>query len=278
MAIKVEKYELDVSAPILTVIHGEPGIGKTWLASTISRQVPTLFINVEGIMQSATEGEAGLYVVNNITTVNDLAEAAHLIRMQRSKHARENAIAEEKMASWGMPKDLKFECIVIDSISKLSDVAIEGILEKYTKGRRKDEEGLLPERILNQNDWNHITRQMKGAIDLFRNFPIDVIMTARSREIKVSDTENKLILDITPSSVANALSYSAHVIGYLDSTRSIGEICTEQKRHKCNTLCIVDNSRALTKANLPPKAPVNNILHPTIEKLFSMITECQTKE
>jgi phage nucleotide-binding protein len=176
-----------------TVIYGYEGVGKTLLAATAGLHPDmsdVLVLNVEGGMTSAI-GLPNIRVVD-VRCAQDLDEVLQAL------------IAKDP------PKEYKgVQTVVIDSITELQTVLLTEIASNDPKAKSPDDIHLA--------HYGKNTAHMKRMTRLFRDLPINVVVTALVRNVyPPTATDVRLI---KPVEVMPALTekLAASVMGYVDN-------------------------------------------------------------
>lgn len=159
------------------MIHGDPGVGKTFLAGTaamVPEMSPVLLIDIEG-------GSKTLRTFDNI----DVVRVVDVMREKKpgvfvvQKYAWEVLYEIYEL----MTADTKYKTVIIDSASEAYEVLMAFVLAKeYVRaeesGRDKHEE--MPE----QRDWGIARNMFKKFIKAWNDLEKHVIFTALPGEAK----------------------------------------------------------------------------------------------
>lgn len=186
------------------LLYGPPGVGKTVFAGSASEVGKTLFLNVEGGMMSVPASENVL--------VFDIANTEEFTAYQYVESIIEIiAGGDTKQFEW--LKGLK--TLVLDSGSELLTIALESIVSQQMEvnSRRTDEFDIWVD------DYGKATASLKSLYRKLKSLPINVIVTALSREIskkqdRRSDAPPEIIAikpDFTPKLSESVMGYFDHV-------------------------------------------------------------------
>lgn len=132
------------------VIYGDPGAGKTTLASTFQDLEKVLFVSVE----AGTAAIADKDIAMIDCTVNDKGEVlTPKARIERLKELYKYLLTKEAKE--------KYDIIYIDSLSEIADCVVESL--------QSNPDYSDPSKAYKM--WGQYTKEMKHFIKLFRDLP-----------------------------------------------------------------------------------------------------------
>lgn len=174
------------------LIYGDPGSGKTYLAGTAqdSPQMADVHVfNIDGGMM--TLAQRGDIHATNIRSVEDL---------ERELHA---------LAS-GDPKYENTKTVVIDNVTELQTLALEGITSaEYNNRRKKDRTYTIDQVYL--EDYGLAGKKIARVLRGFRDLPVHVIYIAHRKDRMRPGTN---VLEESKPNLTEKLSTS--VMGMMD--------------------------------------------------------------
>lgn len=159
------------------MIHGDPGVGKTYLAGTaalVPEMSPVLLIDIEG-------GSKTLRTFDNI----DVVRVVDITRIKPNgesvvvKHAWEvlYGIYEQ------MTADTHYKTVIIDSASEAYEVLSAFVLTKeYIRAQENDRD--KHEEVMEMRDWGIARNMFKKFVKAWNDLPKNVIFTALPGEVK----------------------------------------------------------------------------------------------
>lgn len=176
------------------LIHGQPGTGKTTLASTIAKVGPTLFLYVQG--EEGIGSLAGSEYEDNLTI--------HRIRGIDELWA----IYEEFLKG-----DHEFEALGIDSVSALQTMWKKELLRLPLDSPAKERPA---------TDYGFWGALADGFNDFFTFFyglasntnkrPVHVVMTAQTKALEDAAGDNKMQPDLHKGPLLPAISRADHIL------------------------------------------------------------------
>ena len=175
-----------------TLVYGEPGSGKTFLAGT-SQDHPdmrnTHFFNIDGGM--LTLAERGDIEATDIKTLDQLESELYRIVAVDSKYAN-------------------IHTAVIDNVTELQTLALEGRTRaEFNERRKKDKSYTIDDVYI--EDYGTSGKQLARVLRGFRDLPINVIYIAHKKDKK---RKNSDIIEESKPSLTEKLCTA--VMGYMD--------------------------------------------------------------
>lgn len=174
------------------LIYGDPGSGKTFLAGTCqdSPQMANVhFFNIDGGMM--TLAQRGDISATDIRSVADLETELHRI-----------AAGDEKYEG--------IHTVVIDNVTELQTLALEGITSiEYSNRKKKDRTYTIDQIYL--EDYGLAGKQIARVLRGFRDLPLHVIYIAHRKD-RMRPGSN--VLDESKPNLTEKLCTS--VMGYMD--------------------------------------------------------------
>jgi phage nucleotide-binding protein len=174
------------------LIYGDPGSGKTHLAGTAQdspQMADVHFFNIDGGLM--TLAERGDIRATDIHSVSDLE--AEMYRIAQG--------------------DAKYEgvhTVVIDNISELQTLALEGITSREYASRKRKDKGYTIDQVYLE-DYGIAGKQLARVLRGFRDLPVHVIYIAHRKD-KMRPGTN--VLDESKPNLTDKLCTS--VMGYMD--------------------------------------------------------------
>lgn len=180
------------------ILHGLPGTGKSYAASTIAQLGPTLYIDMLG--ERGTESFKGTEWEKNITVVRptsiDQLDDIHA-ELNRGNH--------------------KFEAVVLDSVSAAADLGMQFLLNIGEEAMPEIKRGRAAAQI---QHWGQLKALVKGLSVYYANLassnhpkPIHVVFTSQTAEKPGPDGVDRMYPDLSEGS-RNALLAPFDFVGY----------------------------------------------------------------
>lgn len=177
------------------LVYGDSGVGKTWLSCTAPE--PLLILSDWAVARPTLE------------------------RLRRDKGIDPMTIF---VNSWDDFMDAyayaasnvgKYKTVVVDSLTDLNTRAMREVLATATTRRNTHD----PDQ-LEQSDWGKVANRTLYAVELFRDLPCDVVMTALAQEIKNEMFTAPLV---APKSAQKRLPAYFNAVGYLVAEQRPGK-------------------------------------------------------
>lgn len=173
------------------LVHGESGVGKTWLADTAP--APRLVLDAEGGIKF-TKSRKATWDGHNEPPADDGTWDTCAVRVHTFEMMR-------RVYQWLNSGKHPFRSVIIDSITELQKKAMDSIAGTAQP---------------TQQDWGALLRQMEHLVRLFRDLadhtvnPLDaVVFTAMSSE------KSQKLRPHVQGQLAVTLPYYVDVVGYL---------------------------------------------------------------
>jgi hypothetical protein len=188
------------------MLYGDPGSGKTSLAASAQdhpAMANVLFANVEGgLMSVAHRGDIRAIDITSTEQVEKLYWE----------------IVKGKDKGQGAYNDVN--TVVLDNATEMQTINLsELVAEAMDNGKDKDSKGRPRSRDdIWQEDYGRSTVQMKRIIRMFRQLPINFIVTAHKKEIFPKNAQQQVIQGAEPEAVVPYMTtkLSESVLGYMD--------------------------------------------------------------
>ncbi len=202
-------YNVDASGDHLNImLYGEPGAGKTWLASTAQNHPlmkNVLFLNVEGgLVTLASRGDIKAIDIVGIEKFKPTPEMPELPPFSSTLED----VFWKLLRKEGDYADIN--TVVIDSGTEAQTLSLEKLsAEGKKKNKQRGDDELWLE------DYGKSTAQLKRLLRWYRDLPMHVIVTALTQHVypKTSSGQMGEPTEVRPS-FTNKLSVSA--MGYVD--------------------------------------------------------------
>lgn len=174
------------------MIYGDPGSGKTFLAGT-AQDSPYMadvhVFNIDGGMM--TLAQRGDIHATDVRSVADLERELHSLAARDEKYATTKTV-------------------VIDNVTELQTLALEGITTtEYASRRKKDRTYTIDQVYL--EDYGLAGKQIARVLRGFRDLPVNVIYIAHRKDRMRPGTN---VLEESKPNLTEKLSTS--VMGYMD--------------------------------------------------------------
>lgn len=208
----MEIYKVDATTRYLNImLYGEPGVGKTWLASTAQnhpKMKNVLFLNVEGGL--TTVASRGDILAIDIVGIERFKPTPDLPELPPGSSTLEDVFWKLKQKE-GAFADIN--TVVIDSGTEMQTLGLEKLARE---GKRKDKSGRRGEDELYLEDYGRNTAQLKRILRWYRDLPMHVIITALPQFVYPKTAQANTVQEPTEirPSFTNKLSVSA--MGYVD--------------------------------------------------------------
>jgi len=192
--LTIEKLsERDKTANIL--VYGGMGVGKTSFAATAPRGILWL------------EAEGGTNSIEDPSNID-------IVRMSGLESYRE-------ALRFLQANPTKYKTVVIDSISEVQAAVMSEIMRGVVA---KDDEGKRNEFAPQLGEWGHLTGVMRAIIRSYRDLPVNVVLTALTRE----DTDERTGMvrvkpGLTPA-LADDISNFMDAVIYMGTSAGDGEV------------------------------------------------------
>ncbi len=184
---------------------------------------------------------------------------------------------------WLLRNKTRYQCIILDTLSQLQQLAIRKVLEE----KNKDPENAGQWGVMTMQEWGAVASLMKTWIINFRDLNANVVFIAQDRVFNVSDEgeENGLDPEVGPGlspSIAKHLNAAVHVIGNTfirsrtvkvkvkNPQKGKPKFIEKQRIEYC--MRIGPNSTYITKMRKPKDILLPSVLvDPTYEALIAII-------
>lgn len=241
------------------VFYGRSGTGKTTVAATFPGE--KLLLDIKDSGDDSVVGVSNLKVMD-VRTWDDL----------------------EMTYWWLLSNPGQYQCIILDTLSQLQQLAIRKVLEE----KNKDPDNAGEWGVMTMKEWGAVSSLMKTWIINFRDLPMNVVFIAQDRTFNSNDDgdEDKgLDPEVGPGlspSIAKHLNAAVHVIGNtFIRSRTVKVKVKNPQKGKPKTIdkqriefCmrLGPNDTYITKARKPKHILLPSVLvNPTYDALVAII-------
>ncbi len=220
------------------LVHGDPGIGKTFLCGTAAdseHTSPVLFVDTEGGTLSIAGKDVDVIRVDSWQSAQQL-----VVHLRRNKG--------------------RWKTIVIDSLTELQKMIMADILKTNMLEGKRSHDPDIPE----MRDWGRNSERIRKFVRALRDLPdVHVIFTCLSKDDTNEQTGRTTVRPMLPGKLAFEIPGFIDVVGHLSAIRekdaadksSPGRLVRQMMFQPVQSVIVKDRSASLGDIMKDPTIP-----------------------